>query len=73
MEERIMEEKNTKKGMNKFLLIGSVIIVFVVLTGVFFVGYSMINSDNKDDKIVMGPVFESNEFTVNLREAGGRR
>lgn len=73
MEEKIQEQEKVKKGKSKFLTVAAIVIMVVVLFGVFFIGYSFISGGDEEEKITMGPVFESNEFTVNLREAGGRR
>lgn len=72
MEEKIQEQEKAKKRKSKLLTVIVIMIMVFVLIGVFFIGYSFI-SNEEEDKITMGPVFESNEFTVNLRETGGRR
>jgi len=73
MEEKENVQKNEKKGMNKLLIIGGIVFLLIILTGVFFIGYNMLSGGDDEDKTSIGPVFQTEEYTVNLLDAGGRR
>ena len=74
MDEKENVQKTEKKGINKLLLIGGAVFLLIVLAGVFFIGYNMLaGGNNNDDKTTIGPVYQTEEYTVNLLDAGGRR
>jgi flagellar basal body-associated protein FliL len=74
MDEKENVQKTEKKGINKLFLIGGGFLLLIVLAGVFFIGYNMLaGGNNNDDKTTIGPVYQTEEYTVNLLDAGGRR
>ena len=75
MDEKENIQKTEKKGMSKLILIGGVVFLLIVFAAVFFIGYNMISGDKDKDEDVttLGPVFVTEEYTVNLLNAGGRR
>jgi len=74
MEEKGNVQKNEKKGTSKLLIIGGAVLLLIVLAAVFIIGFNMLSGGGSDeDKTSIGPVFQTEEYTVNLLDAGGRR
>ncbi len=74
MDEKENVQKKEKKGISKLIMVGGIIFLLIVFAAVFIVGYSMLSGKNKDEnQITLGPVFQTEEYTVNIHNAGGKR
>lgn len=73
MDEKEKVEKNGKKGLSKLIVTGGIIFLLIIFAAVFVIGYTMIGGKNNEERTTLGPIFESEEYTVNLLNAGGRR
>ena len=73
MDEKTPELKPEKKGISKPLLFGGIFLLLLILGGVFFFATRILGGGSDEPKTVLGPIYESKEYTVNILEAGGRR
>lgn len=74
MDEKENVQKKEKKGISKLIMVGGIIFLLIVFAAVFIVGYNMLSGKNKDEnQITLGPVFQTEEYTVNIHNAGGKR
>lgn len=74
MDEKENVQKNEKKGTSKLLIIGGGILLLIVLAAAIFIGINMLSGGGEEgEKTTIGPVFQTEEYTVNLLDAGGRR
>ena len=74
MDEKENVQKKEKKGISKLIIAGGIIFLLIVFAAVFIVGYNMLSEKNKDESLTtLGPVFQTEEYTVNIHNAGGKR
>lgn len=75
MDEKENVQKKEKKGISKLILVGGTIFLLIIFATVFVIGYNIITGkDNNDENVItLGPVFQTEEYTVNIHNAGGKR